>query len=322
MELSTARLQLRSLCETDLERFYDLYHTEFVQRYNCMQPMDRAQTASYLAAQRDSDKQLAITLPEGLIGMVYIHEDSLRHGVNSIEVSYWLGESYSRRGYMTEALSAVLERLFTVDGYASVTARAFGENEDSMALLRGLGFIQEGRLCRAIRTRDGAVYDDVLFSLTREDWQKNRTRQAALIHEKSCGAVVWARFEDGIRYLMVQMRKGHVDFAKGHMEPGEDELQTAAREIWEETGLIVELDPGFRVVTTYSPYAGCIKDVVYFTARAGDTETAPQPSEIRSLRWATLEEARELLTYDNARTILEAAHRYLEERGELRPEPV
>ena len=34
------------------------------------------------------------------------------------------------------------------------------------------------------------------------------------------------------------------------------------------------------------------------------------------------EEARELLTYDNARTILEAAHRYLEERGELRPEPV
>lgn len=38
--------------------------------------------------------------------------------------------------------------------------------------------------------------------------------------------------------------------------------------------------------------------------------------------WATLEEARELLTYDNARTILEAAHRYLEERGELRPEPV
>ena len=84
MELSTARLQLRSLCETDLERFYDLYHTEFVQRYNCMQPMDRAQTASYLAAQRDSDKQLAITLPEGLIGMVYIHEDSLRHGVNSI----------------------------------------------------------------------------------------------------------------------------------------------------------------------------------------------------------------------------------------------
>ena len=113
-----------------------------------------------------------------------------------------------------------------------------------------------------------------------------------------------------------------MDFAKGHMEPGEDELQTAAREIWEETGLIVELDPGFRIVTTYSPYAGCIKDVVYFTARAGDTETTPQPSEIRSLRWATLEEARELLTYDNARTILEAAHRYLEERGELRPEPV
>lgn len=137
-----------------------------------------------------------------------------------------------------------------------------------------------------------------------------------LIHEKSCGAVVWARFEDGIRYLMVQMRRGHVDFAKGHMEPGEDELQTAAREIWEETGLIVELDPGFRMVTSYSPYEGCLKDVVYFVARAGDTETTPQPEEIQSLHWAAYEEALTQLTYDNARAILEAARRYLRETGE------
>lgn len=137
------------------------------------------------------------------------------------------------------------------------------------------------------------------------------------IYEKSCGAVVWARFDDGVRYLMVQMRKGHVDFAKGHMEPGENELQTAAREIWEETGLVVELDPGFRVVTTYSPYPGCIKDVVYFTARAGDTETTPQPSEIQSLHWATLEEARAQLTYDNARDILDQAARYLLAAGEI-----
>lgn len=323
MELRTQRLILRRLCDGDLERFYDLYHTPFVQQFNCMQPMDLARTAAYIRKQGDGENNLAIVLPEGLIGMVYIHADSLRHGVNSIEVSYWLGEAYCRQGYMTEALSAVLERLFTVDGYTSVTARVFGENAASLALLRYLGFVQEGRLRQAIRTSSGAVYDDVLFSLTREDWSKTRSHvQAACagkapIYEKSCGAVVWARFADGIRYLMVQMRKGHVDFAKGHMEPGENELQTAAREIWEETGLVVELDPGFRVVTTYSPYPGCIKDVVYFTARAGDTETTPQPSEIQSLHWATLEEARTQLTYDNARDILDQAVRYLQAAGEI-----
>lgn len=137
------------------------------------------------------------------------------------------------------------------------------------------------------------------------------------IHEKSCGAVVWARMDGGVQYLMVQMRKGHVDFPKGHMEPGEDELQTAAREIWEETGLTVELDPGFRTVIAYSPYAGCLKDVVYFIARAGDTETTPQPEEISSLHWAPYEAALTQLTYDSARDILKAAHRYLQETGEL-----
>lgn len=322
MELRTERLLLRGLCDGDLERFYDLYHTTFVQQYNCMQPMDLERTAAYIREQGDGENNLAIVLPEGLIGMVYIHADSLRHGVNSIEVSYWLGEAYCRQGYMTEALSAVLERLFTVDGYDSVTARVFGENAASLALLHRLGFAQEGRLRRAIRT-SGGVYDDVLFSLTREAWSKTHSGVQAAgaekepIYEKSCGAVVWARFADGIRYLMVQMRRGHVDFAKGHMEPGENELQTAAREIWEETGLVVELDPGFRVVTTYSPYPGCIKDVVYFTARAGDTETTPQPSEIQSLHWATLEEARAQLTYDNARDILEQAVRYLQADGEI-----
>lgn len=320
MELHTERLSLRSLCDGDLDRFYDLYHTQFVQKYNCMQPMDRERTAAYLREQADNENNLAITLPEGLIGMLYIHQDSLRHNVNSIEISYWLGEAYCRRGYMTEALSAVLERLFTVDGYDSVTARVFGENEASLALLCRLGFVQEGRLRRAARAYGGVVYDDVLFSLTREDWNGKRGGVCAgkeLIREKSCGAVVWARFDDGVRYLMVQMLKGHVDFAKGHMEPGEDELQTAAREIWEETGLTVELDPGFRTVITYSPYKGCLKDVVYFTARAGDTKTKPQPEEIRSLHWASYEEALTQVTYDEARGVLKAAHRYLQETGEL-----
>lgn len=170
MELHTQRLSIRSLRETDLERFYALYHTAFVQRYNCMQPMDRAQTEVYLREQKDSDRTLAIALPEGMIGMIYVHEDSLRHRVNSIEVSYWLGEKYSRRGYMTEALSAVMDRLFAVDGFDSITARAFGENTASLTLLRRLGFVQEGRLRQAVRAYGDVLYDDVLFSLKKADW--------------------------------------------------------------------------------------------------------------------------------------------------------
>ena len=53
-------------------------------------------------------------------------------------------------------------------------------------------------------------------------------------------------------------------FPKGHMEPGETEEETAKREIREETGLLVRLDPGFRRSVRYSPKPGVDKDVIYF----------------------------------------------------------
>ena len=137
------------------------------------------------------------------------------------------------------------------------------------------------------------------------NWQQSVT--GVVIRE---GKVLLARHTYGAG-------KGRLIVPGGYVEQGETPQDAVRREIWEETGLVVELDPGFRVVTTYSPYPGCIKDVVYFTARAGDTETTPQPSEIQSLHWATLEEARAQLTYDNARDILDQAARYLLAAGEI-----
>ena len=55
--------------------------------------------------------------------------------------------------------------------------------------------------------------------------------------EKSCGAVVFKKQKDGIRYLLLHYDAGHWDFPKGNQEKNEKEEQTAAREIKEETGI-------------------------------------------------------------------------------------
>ncbi len=143
-----------------------------------------------------------------------------------------------------------------------------------------------------------------------------------MIREKSCGAVVYA-VKDGRRlYLLEHMKKGHTSICKGHVEGRETEHETAAREIREETALSVLFLDGFRRTIQYSPCEGCVKDVVFFLARAESMEVTAQPEEVDSIEWAELPEALVLLTHRSDRETVLAADRYLNEHpetGDFRP---
>lgn len=132
-----------------------------------------------------------------------------------------------------------------------------------------------------------------------------------MIREKSCGAIVYASINHEIHYLIVQMQQGHYGFPKGHVEAGETEVQTAIREIREETGLTAAIDTGFRKAVEYSPYEGCIKEVVYFLASTESTEAVRQEAEIKCIQWLTLDKALALLSHENDRQNLLAASEYL-----------
>ena len=132
-----------------------------------------------------------------------------------------------------------------------------------------------------------------------------------MIKEKSCGAVVYTVADGEIKYLLVQMLGGHFSFPKGHVEGGESEVQTALREIKEETDLDVSLDTVFRRTVVYSPYAGCEKEVVYFAAYAKSRETVCQQTEIRRALWLSYDDAIECVTFDNDKKILASANEYL-----------
>ena len=90
------------------------------------------------------------------------------------------------------------------------------------------------------------------------------------------------------------------------MEPGETELDTARREVQEETGLVVEPLPNLRGTVAYTLPNGNEKIVIYFGGLLDpdSTEPRPQQEEILSLRWAALEEAASLLTYADDRALL------------------
>ena len=132
-----------------------------------------------------------------------------------------------------------------------------------------------------------------------------------MILEKSCGAVVYT-LDQGIRlYLIEHMVGGHYAMCKGHVEPGETEAETAAREIREETGLRVRLDTSFRETVSYSPADGHMKEVVYFIGTCDTRETVSQIEEVRDICWLPFEAALRRLTFDNDREVLRKAEAWL-----------
>ena len=93
----------------------------------------------------------------------------------------------------------------------------------------------------------------------------------------------------------------------GHAQAGEDCPAAMAREIREETGIEVIIDPTFREIVSYSPKKDTQKDVIYFLARAKTFDYVPQEEEIAQIRWVELGRVHEVLSYDNDKQLVNKA---------------
>ena len=119
-----------------------------------------------------------------------------------------------------------------------------------------------------------------------------------------------------LRHSSVSSRGGgHWDFPKGHIDDGETEIQTALRELEEETGIAnVDLVDGFRDTITYTFPSGqerIGKEVVFFLATTKKSKVRLSHEHI-DYSWLDFDSAFSRLTYDNARLILRNAIKFYE----------
>lgn len=119
--------------------------------------------------------------------------------------------------------------------------------------------------------------------------------------EKSCGAVI---FKDNLVLLVQSKKYHHWSFPKGHMEKGETELETANREILEETNIIVDIDPSIYSIIQYSPFPNVLKDVKYFYAIYKEGHEIPQDTEISDILWLSVEDAMNKITFEQEKNVL------------------
>ncbi|MBQ8768745.1 MAG: GNAT family N-acetyltransferase [Oscillospiraceae bacterium] len=173
MILETKHLILRKPEMKDVDDYMEFVNTEFVNRYNAMSPTTWEKAQSQFANAGDDLGIVAMELKNTgkVIGMIYTGEDSLRYGVASKEFSYFLREEVARKGYMKEALRALIDYFFTEEKLDCVSARCFVPNVASQRLLESLGFTRDGVVRKCVRGYQDRVFDDCLYSLMREDWK-------------------------------------------------------------------------------------------------------------------------------------------------------
>jgi len=127
--------------------------------------------------------------------------------------------------------------------------------------------------------------------------------------EKSCGAVVYNPERQS--FLIIKMLNGNWGFPKGHTENQETDIQTAIREVTEETGINIEILDGFKKSIKYIPFPEVLKEVVFFIGITKEEKVVIDKGEIEDYMWCSYEEALKMITYKPQRDIMESSLQFI-----------
>ena len=130
--------------------------------------------------------------------------------------------------------------------------------------------------------------------------------------EKSCGCII---IKNNKVLLVYEKGRNFWGFPKGHMEEGENEIQTALREVKEEVGLDVEIDESKRYSINYTIRDEIDKTSVFYIARPKQNKIEKQENEIEEVKWCDFEEALNVLTFENWKEMLKKVMKDLEDKS-------
>jgi bis(5'-nucleosidyl)-tetraphosphatase len=133
-----------------------------------------------------------------------------------------------------------------------------------------------------------------------------------LVEEISYGIIPIKRDFDGVKVLLVQHRAGHWAFPKGHPNPDEKPIETAQRELLEETGLsIVDFVLEDPLCESYSFNLNGVqvhKKVCYYLAEVTGNVVL-QAEELADSRWLSPERLAELATFPESQKLCESVRK-------------
>ena len=206
-------------------------------------------------------------------------------------------------------------------GYIPGIFAADGEDQDAYIL----GITEpltafDGRVVGAIRRRNDC--EDKLV-VAPEGMEFHQGEIAETVHfqeqyfdytvdslfRKSCGVLPYRNVNGYEEYLIVFESFSQCwSLPKGHMERGETEVQTALRELYEETGLTAVVDTEKIATIEYPLSPVSRKQVVFFRGEVFG-EASPREGEIDRFKWVRLEALKDYLFPDTVEACMKLIDR-------------
>ncbi len=171
--LETERLILRKFYISDVDDVYKYAISPNVGPDAGWEPhKDKEETMAVILEFISSKEVWAIVKKESnkVIGSIGLHKDVKREMENAKMIGYVLAEDYWGKGYATEAARRVIQYAFEELGLDLISVYHFPHNKRSKRVIEKCGFKYEGTLRNATVLYNGNVYDELCYSLTREEY--------------------------------------------------------------------------------------------------------------------------------------------------------
>lgn len=178
--ITTPRVVLRWISEDDIDGLYDVFSDPQVMRYWSSGPLANREAAAAMqreiAAGNENNTMmkwgLALRDSNYVIGTTTLFNLNLDNG--RAEIGYAMGRSHWGKGYMNEALSALVSHAFEVMQLRRLEADVDPRNAASIRTLERLGFQREGFLRERWHV-EGEIQDALFYGLLRREWIKQAT---------------------------------------------------------------------------------------------------------------------------------------------------
>jgi [ribosomal protein S5]-alanine N-acetyltransferase len=177
--ITTPRLVLRWISEDDVDGLYEVFSDPQVMRYWSSGPLANREAAAAMqreiAASNESDTMikwgLALRESNSVIGTTTLFHLNLDNG--RAELGYAMGSAYWGKGYMNEALQALVSHAFEGMDLRRLEADVDPRNAASIRTLERLGFQREGFLRERWHV-EGEIQDAYFYGLLRREWNASK----------------------------------------------------------------------------------------------------------------------------------------------------
>ena len=175
--ITTPRVVLRWISEDDIDSLYEIFSNPHVMRYWSSPPLANREAAAELQREiadgNESETMfkwgIALRDSNTVIGTTTLFHLSLENG--RAELGYAMAYAHWGKGYMNEALTALVSHAFEVMELRRLEADVDPRNAASIRTLERLGFQREGFLRERWHV-NGEIQDAFFYGLLRREWLK------------------------------------------------------------------------------------------------------------------------------------------------------